>query len=253
MRLGRDYNPAAVTTLEENAMPRWDTIAVDGHPMRVYLDAPPGTPRLPAVVVAQHGPGVDEFIEDRVRALAARGYLAAAPSLYHRQPPEPDMMTRIGRLRDPEIVADVNATLAHVRALPGVTVTGVGIIGFCMGGRVAYLLAGSNPLFRAAAVFYGGNIMKPWGDGPAPFALTAKIACPVIGFFGAEDTNPSPDDVRKIAAELDRFGKARTFETYEGAGHAFLNFTNPKTFREAPAKDAWEKCLVFLDAHLAGR
>src|SRR5882762_4102598 len=109
----------------EATMPRWDTLTVDGHPMRTYLDLPRGAGTLPAVVVAQHGPGVDEFIQDRVRALAARGYLAAAPDLYHRQPPEPDMMTRIGRLRDAEIVADVDATVAHVRALAGVTVTDV--------------------------------------------------------------------------------------------------------------------------------
>jgi carboxymethylenebutenolidase len=245
------YNRAPVSGDRlEATMPRWDTLTVDGHPMRTYLDLPRGAATLPAVVVAQHGPGVDEFIQDRVRALAARGYLAAAPDLSHRQPPEPDMMTRIGRLRDAEIVADVDATVAHVRALAGVTVTDVGILGFCMGGRVTYLMAASNPVFRAAAVFYGGNIMKAWGDGPAPFALTAKIGCPLIGFFGGEDANPSPDDVAKIGAELDRLGKPRTFEMYEGAGHAFLNFMNPKTFREEPARDAWTKCLDFLDAHL---
>lgn len=72
-------------------------------------------------------------------------------------------------------------------------VTGVAVLGFCMGGRNTYLLAGARPQhWKAAAVFYGGNIMKPWGDGPAPFELTDQIACPLAGFFGEDDTNHPP-------------------------------------------------------------
>ncbi len=60
-----------------------------------------------------------------------------------------------------------------------------------MGGRNSYLLAGARPdVWSAAVVFYGGNIMKAWGDGPAPFELTERIQCPLIGFFGAGDDNP---------------------------------------------------------------
>ncbi|MBI1848376.1 MAG: dienelactone hydrolase family protein [Candidatus Rokubacteria bacterium] len=234
-------------------MARWETITVDGQLMRVYLDAPAGARRAPAVVVIQHGPGVDRFIHDRVERLAAHGYVAAAPDLYHRQPPDGDMLTRIGRLHDPEVVADVDATVAHLRGRREPEVAHVGIIGFCMGGRVTYLMAVSRPdTFRAAGVFYGGNIMKPWGEGPAPFDLSAKIACPVAGFFGAEDANPSPDDVRKIDAELSRLGKPHEFHAYAGAGHAFLNFTNPATYRESQAADAWDKALAFLARHLQG-
>jgi carboxymethylenebutenolidase len=218
--------------------------------MRVLIGIPSGAGPVPAVIVAQHGPGVDRFIDDRVSQLGERGYVAAAPELYHRQPPDGDMMTRIGRLRDAEIIADVNATIEHMRRLDGVRVGSIGIIGFCMGGRVVYLMAGSNPVFKAAGVFYGGNIMKPWGDGPAPFDLTKNIRAPMIGFFGLEDANPSPADVDKIDAELKRFGVPHEFHRYEGAGHAFLNFTNAATYREKPAADAWDKVLRFLDAQL---
>ena len=163
------------------------------------------------------------------------------------------MMTRIGRLRDTEILADTDATIAHLRALSDTRVTSLAVLGFCMGGRVSYLLAGARPdAWKAAGVFYGGNIMKPWGEGPSPFELTSRIACPVVGFFGAEDQNPSPADVKKIDAELTRFGKAHEFHTYDGAGHAFLNFSNPNAHRPGPAKDAWEKMLAFLDKHLGG-
>ena len=149
----------------------------------------------PGVVVIQHGPGLDRFIEDRVEDLARHGYAAAAPDLYHRQPADgADMMARIGRLRDREIVSDVDATIAHMRAatrVAGRQPRGAGLLH----GRPASpscWLDRAPAAWRAAGVFYGGSIMKPWGDSPTPFDLTANITCPVVGFFGVEDTNPSP-------------------------------------------------------------
>ena len=233
-------------------MARWDTIQVDGTPMRVYLDAPAGGGEAPGVVVIQHGPGLDRFIEDRVEDLARHGYAAAAPDLYHRQPNDgADMMARIGRLTDREIVSDVDATIAHMRQLRESRVGPLAVLGFCMGGRVTFMLAGSRPAaWQAAGVFYGGSIMKPWGDSPTPFDLTGNIACPVIGFFGVEDTNPSPDDVKKIDGEMTRLGKPHEFHMYERAGHAFLNFGNAERYRPKQAADAWEKMLGFLDRQL---
>src|SRR5437016_684211 len=137
-------------------MKRWDTTEVGGSTMRVYIASAEGAREVPAVLIAQHGPGVDRFIEDRVEALAAEGFLAAAPDLYHRQPADgADMMARIGRLRDAEIVADMNATIEHVKRLPDLRIGKIGVIGFCMGGRVSYLMAGSNASLRAVGVFYG--------------------------------------------------------------------------------------------------
>jgi carboxymethylenebutenolidase len=233
-------------------MARWDTTQVAGQPMRIMLATPWGQGTAPAIVVIQHGSGLDQFMEDRVDDLARHGYVAAAPDLYHRQPTDgADMMTRIGRLRDDEIVADVDATISHMRGLSDAPVRDLAVLGFCMGGRVAYMLAGARPTtWRAAGVFYGGNIMKPWGALPAPFDLTGKIACPVIGFFGLEDTNPSPADVDRIDAEMTRLGKAHEFHRYAGAGHAFLNFTNPDRYRREQAADAWPKMLGFLQRHV---
>jgi carboxymethylenebutenolidase len=229
-------------------MARSDTIQVAGHPMRVYLDMPAGRASAPGVVVIMHGPGLDRFIEDRVEDLARQGYVAAAPDLYHRQPSDvADMMARISQLKDPEIVADVDATVAHMRGLPRPNVTELAVLGFCMGGRITYMLAGARPnTWKAAGVFYGGNIMKNWGEAPTPLELTKNIACPMIGFFGAEDQNPSTADVHKIDAELTKFGKSHEFHMYDGAGHAFLNFTNADRYRETQAKDAWEKMSAFL-------
>jgi carboxymethylenebutenolidase len=229
-------------------MGRFETLPVDDHPMRVYVAGPPDA--RAGVVVMIHGPGLDGFIEAQVDALGAHGFCAAAPDLYHRQPADgADMMTRIGRLRDREIIADADAAVAHLRAAG---VTALGVIGFCMGGRNAYLLAGARPgVWRAAGVFYGGNIFTPWGDGPAPFDLTPSIACPVVGFFGDDDTNPSPADVDRLDAALTTHGKPHAFHRYAGAGHAFLNFTSAERHRPQQAADAWARLLAFLDAQLA--
>lgn len=219
--------------------------------MRVYIGIPEGSGPYPGVVVIQHASGVDGFTQDVVHRLFREGYIAAAPELYHRQPAQlPAPVTRRSLLRDTEVIEDVNAALAHLRRLPAVSVNPVGIVGFCMGGRVAYLMAAVNPEFKAAAVFYGGNIMNAWGDGPAPFALTPQIACPLIGFFGADDTNPSPDDVRKLDAELTKWGKPHEFYTYEGAGHAFQNFLDAERYREGASRDSWAKMLAFFQRQL---
>ena len=221
--------------------------------MRTYVQSP-GTP-APAVVVMIHGPGLDRFIEAQVDALAKHGYVAGAADLFHRQPPATDTslaatMERIGKLRDREILDDIDALVAELDARSDAHPSRA-VIGFCMGGRNTYLLAGARPkLWRATGVFYGGNIMKPWGDGPSPFELTPSIAAPMVGFFGNDDQNPSPADVDAIDEELTKHGKPHEFHRYDGAGHAFLNFTSSERHRPEQAKDAWAKCLAFLDRHV---
>lgn len=232
-------------------MPRSETISVAGKPMRVAVGIPDGGARGPGVVVMVHGPGLDRFIETQVDLLAKAGFVAVSPDVFHRQPDDgAETMTRVGRLRDAELLDDVDAAVAHLATLTGGP---FGVLGFCMGGRNTYLAAGARPQFwQAAGVFYGGNIMKPLGDdnAPSPFDRTAQIACPMIGLFGADDTNPSPADVAAIDAELRRFGKPHEFHVYPGAAHAFLNFTNPERHRPVQAADAWWRLLAFLRRHL---
>ncbi|MCH7999592.1 MAG: dienelactone hydrolase family protein, partial [Chloroflexi bacterium] len=120
----------------------------------------------------------------------------------------------------------------------------------CMGGRVAYLMATHIPALRATVVFYGGNIMVPWGEGPAPFDGTDRIQCPVLGLFGEEDTNPSPADVAKIDAELMRLDKTHEFHTYAGVGHAFMVEERPG-YRKETADEAWAKCLGWFERYLS--
>ncbi|TMG02530.1 MAG: dienelactone hydrolase family protein [Chloroflexi bacterium] len=230
---------------------RWDTVSVDGEPMRCYVNIPDAVGPFPAVVVIQHAGGVDDFVRGMSDRLAGAHFAAIAPDLYHRDDPNSsdDPLTRMGRLRDVTIVADVNAAIEHTKGLPEVEADRIGITGYCMGGRVTYLMAAKNRNLKAAVVCWGGNIMVPWGEGPAPFDLSKDIDCPVLGLFGEEDPNPSPADVAKLDAELTNLSKTHEFHSYKGAGHAFMNEGRP-SYRLEAAEDAWMKCVAWFDEHL---
>jgi carboxymethylenebutenolidase len=230
---------------------RWDTISADGQTMRCFVSAPDAAGPFPAVVVIQHAGGVDEFVRSRCDALAEARFVAVAPDLYHRDDPNSgdDPPTRMSRLRDTSIVADVNAAIEHTKVLPEIQADRMGITGYCMGGRVTYLIAAKNPDLKAAVVCWGGNIMVPWGEGPAPFDLSKDIGCPILGLFGDEDPNPSPADVAKLEAELTRLGKTHEFHSYKGAGHAFMNEGRPN-YRPEATQDAWKKCVAWFDKYL---
>lgn len=232
---------------------RWDTLTVDGSEMRCFVALPDKTP-AGAIVVAQHAGGVDGFVREMTRRFATAGFVAIAPELYHRGlsgSPQSmdDAMTMMGKLRDNSIVADCDAAMAHLKTMPEVKGDRIGVTGFCMGGRVAYLMATRSPELKASIVFWGGNIMTAWGDGPAPFAETNKIGCPVLGLFGKDDGNPNPADVAKIDAEMTRLAKEHEFHSYEGAGHAFMNEGRP-SYREDASNDAWAKATAFFSKHL---
>jgi carboxymethylenebutenolidase len=229
----------------------WDPVRVDGEEMRVYVSLPDGKGPFPAVVVIQHQGGVDGFVEEMTERVANAGYVGAAPDLYHRDGPDcrDDGPTRRARLRDATVIADVNATVAFLKGHHAVEGDRLGIVGFCMGGRVTYLMAAVQPAFKAAADYYGGNIMVPWGDGPAPFERTADIQCPLIGLFGGEDTNPSPADMRTLDAELTRHGKVHEFHAYPGANHAFMNRRGARYHAQAD-HDSWPRTLAFFARHL---
>jgi carboxymethylenebutenolidase len=120
-------------------------------------------------------------------------------------------------------------------------------MGHCMGGRMSLLLAGSSASFCAAVVYYGGGVMRSWGDGPTVFDGLKSIRCPVIGFFGNEDKNPSPEEVNRIDAELKRHDVDHVFHRYPGVGHGFQNPNRVAPQERAASEDAWTKTFAFLN------
>lgn len=230
----------------------WQETESDGSAMGLYISMPDGAGPFPALIVMQHQGGVDEFIQGTTRRLAGSGYLAAAPDLYHRDGPDckDDMATRRSRLSDRRIVNDLNATVSYLQSHSTADMKRIGIIGFCMGGRIVYLAAATIPAFKAAVAYYPGNTFRAWGrDLPSPFERTAEIHCPLQGHFGADDANPSPQDVGKLDAELAKFNKPHEFYSYSNAGHAFMDSTKQSYRRDADAA-SWPRTLGFLARHL---
>src|SRR5262245_18883819 len=193
--------------------------------MNLFVSQPDGDGPFPAVVLIQHQNGVDKFMDEMTERIGAAGYFGVTPDLYHRDSPDckDDGPTRRGRLRDHSIISDVNATVEILKSHRLVNAGKVGIVGFCLGGRVAYLMAAANASFGAAVSYYGESIFNAWGDGSTPFERTAEIHCPIQGHFGEIDKNPSLEDMRKLVAVLTKHGKAHEFHSYAGANHAFMD------------------------------
>lgn len=228
--------------------------------MDVFLFEPEGPGPHPALILAQHIPightGIenDTFTLKAAERLADAGYLVAAPFIFHWWPKDEEMMLKARGSRDDWTVADLQTTWSLLLSEPSVDHSRIGIIGHCWGGRVAWLGAAHLDV-AACATFYGGRI-KLALDGrkaegiPTAISLAGQIDCPVIGFFGNDDENPSPADVDDYSAALDAAGVSHRFHRYDGAGHAFQNFPNPDRYRESQSEDAWQKVLHFFAEEL---
>jgi carboxymethylenebutenolidase len=216
--------------------------------MRAHLGTPEGPGPFPAVIVAMEAFGLNRHIEIVAERLAREGYVAIAPDFYHRAEesvaPYSDLPKAIGlmsALTDDQILDDVRATLAFLRARPTVRDGRIGMTGFCMGGRITFLTACELEI-QAAAPFYGGGIgrMLDRADG---------LSCPVVAFFGEKDGFIPLSEVDAVKRRLADLGKDAEVVVYEGADHGFFCDERPSYAAEA-ATDAWTRLLALFDEHL---
>jgi carboxymethylenebutenolidase len=241
---------------------RAETVTMTGHDgdeIEAYLARPlHGGPRG-GVVVIHHLPGYDEGTKEMVRTFAVHGYAALCPNLYARQAPgaAPDdaaaFVRANGGVPDAQVVGDVDGAASYLNALDGANGR-IGVIGHCSGGRHAFLSACSLEL-DAAVDCYGAFIVEEPPPGiPAALQpilqLTPQASCPILGLFGADDKYPGPEQTAVLSAELDKYGKAHEFHTYEGAGHAFFSVDRP-AYRPEAAVDGWRKIWDFYGRLLA--
>ncbi len=230
-------------------MHRFTAIDVGGSSMPILVTHPDeGAGPCPAIVLMPHRTGIDIFTQDRAERLAAIGIVSVAPDVYHRQPLEVPTAEGKDQLVDSEIEADIGAALGMLKADKRVDPARIAILGHCQGGRTGLLgMVAFADSFCAGAIYYSGSVFKRMGEpGPAPFDRMDAIKFPVAGFFGKEDKNPSPDDVKKIDAEMTRLGITHEFHSFDGAGHAFQDFTDPRRNCEPQGAQAWEMTLAFL-------
>src|SRR5205809_3039541 len=230
-----------------------EQINVDNNSMNIVISHPESGLPLPAVVVIQHQYGVDKFMEEMTERFASKGFFAVCPDLYHRDGPDckDDGPTRRGRARDVNIIKDVNATIAYLKSNKIVDSRRVAILGFCMGGRVAYLMAAASTDFKAAITWYGGSCFRQWGEGPTPFERTAQVSCPIQGHFGETDQNPTLEDMAKLDAELTQHGKVHEFYVYKDTGHSFMDPHHPDKYVAQSDRESWARAMEFLKKHLA--
>ncbi len=234
-------------------MPYIETVSVNDSPMEVFYFEPKGAGPHPGLILAQHIPvghaGLenDDFTLRAAERFAEQGYVVAVPFIFHWWPKDADMMMKAKASRDDWTVADLQVTFAALATRADVDSTRIGIVGHCWGGRVAWLGACHIAEFAACAVFYGGRIKLAMGEGnPPAIELADRISCPMVGFFGNDDENPSPADVDDYSAALSAAGVSHVFHRYNGAGHAFQNFPAPERYRHEQSEDAWEKVQAFL-------
>jgi carboxymethylenebutenolidase len=241
-----------------------ETISITGHggdQIEAYLARPLGPGPFGGVVVIHHMPGYDPETKEITRTFAVHGYLALCPNLYTREAPgaSPDDAAAAARAQggvpDERLVGDVGGAAAYLRAMP-VSNGKVGVIGYCSGGRQAFLAACRLPL-DAAVDCYGAFVVDPPPDGSPTRArpvveLAGSLSCPLLGLFGAEDTHPSPDETARLERELARHGKTFQFHTYEGAGHGFFAVDRP-SYRPQAAADGWTRIWDWFGRHLSAQ
>ncbi len=213
----------------------------DGHELRAWLAAPPGTARG-AIVVVQEIFGVNSHIRSVTDGYAAEGYVAIAPSLFDRVRKgielgytQTDIQEGFGyvqQLKPEQTLADLSAAIAVVRHAGR-----VGMVGYCWGGRMTYLSACELPLACAVA-YYGGGIVQ---------SLDKKPKCPIMYHFGELDTHIPLTDVEKIKAA----NPEGIFHVYAGAGHGF-SCDQRSSYNPQAAALARERSLAFFARHLAG-
>ena len=231
----------------------------NGDRIHAYVAKPEGKAPFPGIVLIHHMPGWDELYREFTRRFAQHGYNAICPDLYcragHGKPDDVTQKVRAdGGIADAQVVDDCVAAAKWLRVLP--TSNGkVGIIGSCSGGRHAMVVAAKSKDWSAVVNLWGGGVvMAPDQLNPkrpvAPIDMTKDVSAPVLGIFGNDDKNPTPEMVDRHEAELKKHGKRYEFHRYDGAGHGFFYYDRPM-YRTEQAVDAWGKVWAFLDKELA--
>ena len=238
-----------------------ETTCLRGHQgdrIDAYVARPMGAGPYPGVVVIHHMPGWDAAHKEIGRRFAHEGYVAIVPNLHFREgkatPEENSASIRAaGGMPDDRTMGDVQGAIDFLRMLPYLNGK-IGVIGFCSGGRQAYLGACTLRGIDAVVCCYpGGTVAKPEEITPrqpvAPIDFTKDLQCPLLGLFGVEDKRPSPADAAKIEEALKKFGKTYEFHHYENAGHSFFSVDRPQ-YRVHAAMDGWKQVLAWYGKYL---
>jgi carboxymethylenebutenolidase len=235
-----------------------------GTSVSAYLSRPTTSGPHPGVIVIMEAFGLNDHIKDVADRFAREGYIALAPDMYTREgTPDisnPDtMLQNVMRIMfsvpDSQAMGDLDAGAQYIKSQADSNGK-VGAIGFCSGGRYTLMFGCTSKNLDAAVDSAGGFITQ---DEPneheatrpvPPIDMVADLNCPLLGLFGEEDPNPSPEHAERLQAELDKHGKTYEMWMYPNAGHAFFADYRD-SYRPVPAQDMWHRVLTFYDKHLS--
>ena len=229
----------------------------DGE-LPAYYARPEGAGPFPIVLVIEEIFGVHEYIRDICRRLAKQGYLAVAPELNARIA-DLSKMSDVHRIiqdvilkaPDAQVLSDLDAAASWAAAHGG-DAARLAVTGFCRGGRDVWLYAAHNPALRAAVAWYGPiagatSAIQPRTAGD----VAAELKCPLLGLYGGQDASIKVADVQAAAARARAAGQDVQIMVYPDAPHGFHADYRP-SYREADAKDGWQRMLAFFTAHGVG-
>ena len=213
-----------------------------------YLVRPEGGSG-PGVLVLQEWWGLDSGIKEMASRLGTAGFVALAPDLYHGELAAHDEMDKAGQLMQsmpPDRAArDMSGAIDYLAGLDGVTGRGIGVVGFCMGGMLSFLIAAGRPDKVVAVVpFYGfpqGDMEPDWSS------FTAAVR----GHMAEHDDFFPPAAAMALEAKLQGLGKDVTLTVHAGTGHAFMAPHNALgTLNEEVAGVVWPQVTAFLHEQL---
>lgn len=230
------------------------TVETNTGLMDVYVASPTDGEKYPVVIVLQEAFGVNSHIKDICHRLAAEGFLAAAPELYHREgrhliasyEDRKAFMPLMGTLTNKGIVDDVRRTLNFLENLPAADLAKVHCIGFCVGGFAAALCATKLKLNKMVSFYGGGIVHAREGILLTPLMEDLKlIKTKSLFFFGGQDASIPMDDIQLIKEKLIKEKVPAEVVVYPEANHGF--FCNErKSFNHEAAEAAWKVTMNFF-------
>jgi carboxymethylenebutenolidase len=199
----------------------------------------------PGLLVIQEWWGLDSGIKEMAERLGKAGFVALAPDLYHGQLAGHDEMDKAAHLMQSmpadRAARDMSGAVDFLANHPSVTSKSIGVVGFCMGGLLSFIIAAHRPdKVKAVVPFYGfptGAAEPDWSG------LTATIR----GHMAENDSHFAPDAARALEKKLRGMGKDVTLKVHPGTGHAFMGPHNALgTLDERLAGQIWPEVVSFL-------
>jgi carboxymethylenebutenolidase len=222
-----------------------------------YYVTPAGTGKFPAVIVLMEAFGVNDWCKSICNRLAQAGFAAIAPDLYRGATYSyTDIQAAIAKLKtlkDDVVTSDVGKSIEFLAKRAEVNASGIGVIGFCMGGRYTFL---SNAVYpnqiKAAVAFYGGGIDNP-ADPVGRKSLLNRVAtmqAPIMFMYGAEDNSIPADEHSRVSAALSKAKKRYILNVFPKAGHGFMSSDRRDSYSPEAAAEAWLMTTGFLKQNL---